>query len=62
MANKEHVKMLERGIDAWNQWREANPRIRPDLREAYLAGMDLTEADFAGADLDGIDLDGVRRP
>jgi hypothetical protein len=31
MANEEHLARLKHGVDAWNQWRAANPDIVPDL-------------------------------
>ena len=46
MANEEHLKILRQGVEVWNQWREENPEIRPDLSKA-----DLSEADLSGADL-----------
>jgi hypothetical protein len=36
MANDEHVAMLKKGVDAWNEWRVENPHIRPDLSGSYL--------------------------
>jgi hypothetical protein len=36
MANQEHLAILRQGVQAWNTWREANPEIRPDLREAEI--------------------------
>lgn len=42
MANKEHVETLKSGIEAWNAWRTANPKVQPDLRDADLTGADLT--------------------
>jgi uncharacterized protein YjbI with pentapeptide repeats len=56
MANDEHVAMLKRGVDAWNEWRGENPYIRPNLREAHLIKADLGGADLRGADLSGADL------
>ena len=47
MANEEHLKILKQGAEAWNQWREKNPEITPDLSKA-----DLIEADLTGAKLD----------
>lgn len=31
MANPEHTRVLAQGIEAWNEWREKNPEITPDL-------------------------------
>jgi uncharacterized protein YjbI with pentapeptide repeats len=51
MANKEHLKILEKGKEAWNTWREGNRHVVPDLRRAdlrraHLSGFDFTEADL----------------
>jgi len=34
MANDDHVALLKKGVDAWHEWRRANPHIRPDLSGA----------------------------
>jgi hypothetical protein len=31
MANPEHVKILKKGVDHWNQWREEDPETHPIL-------------------------------
>ncbi len=59
MANEEHLQILEQGVKAWNQWREENPEIRPDLIEANLPKADLEEANLSRADLSGANLNGV---
>jgi uncharacterized protein YjbI with pentapeptide repeats len=53
MANEEHLARLREGgaFWDWNDWRENNPQIVPDLREADLSGRDLTMAWLAGVDL-----------
>lgn len=51
MANEEHLKILEQGVEAWNEWREENPNIRPNLSESHLVKMDLLGANFTGANL-----------
>jgi uncharacterized protein YjbI with pentapeptide repeats len=51
MANDDHISRLKQGVAAWNAWREENPNIRPDLREANLIKANLREVDFKGADL-----------
>jgi hypothetical protein len=50
MANDEHVALLKR-VDAWNAWRQANPDILPDLRNANLSRADLREANLSDANL-----------
>ena len=46
MANRKHVALLKQGVKAWNAWRRAHPKIRPNLFRA-----DLTRASLSGADL-----------
>ena len=56
MANDEHVALLKQEVAAWNAWRDENPVIWPDLREANLSGANLREANLRGADLMEADL------
>jgi uncharacterized protein YjbI with pentapeptide repeats len=68
MANRQHLKILKQGVERWNEWREENPEVRPDLAkadlgEANLSGASLwqaklTEANLIGANLHGAELDG----
>jgi uncharacterized protein YjbI with pentapeptide repeats len=46
MANPEHLAILEKGVDAWNKWREENPDIRPDL-----SGLAIPNTDYHGINL-----------
>jgi hypothetical protein len=67
MADPDHHEILKQGVKAWNEWRDSNPYVRPDLREldlqgidirdAYLAEADLSRVDFSGRDLSGMHLD-----
>ena len=50
MADEEHVALLKRG-GGWNQWRKANPDIKPDLDGANLSGANLDGAYLGGANL-----------
>jgi hypothetical protein len=56
MANEEHLARLKQGVDAWNQWREANRNIGPNLSQANLSVMNLIEVNLARADLAGANL------
>jgi hypothetical protein len=47
MANEEHLARLKQGVAAWNQWREANPDIKPDLTGAELRGEFLSGANLS---------------
>ena len=62
MANPEHLKILKQGVEAWNQWRKANPGIVPWLRLIHwdeLGKITLSGGDFHGADLMGAMLKGA---
>ena len=69
MANSEHVVLLSKGSELWNQWRRDHPDIVPDLRVAHLRQADLCDMDLSGAilsvailhsaDLTGADLRGA---
>lgn len=41
MANTEHLKKLKQGVVVWNNWRNDNPNINPNL-----SGADLSEPHF----------------
>jgi uncharacterized protein YjbI with pentapeptide repeats len=56
MANKEHLKILEQGIDVWNKWRIENQQIIPDLSGVDLSKYNLRNADFSYANLSGANL------
>jgi len=56
MANEEHLKILKQGVEAWNEWREKNPQITPDLSKANLNAADLYEADLYEADFSKANL------
>lgn len=55
MANPEHLEILNKGVDAWNEWRKSL-NIVPDLREAVLRGKDLRRINLSGANLEGAKL------
>ena len=56
MANEEHLKILQQGVAAWNQWRKDHPMIQPDLSAADLSAAELSEVDFSGSDFSRADL------
>ena len=51
MANEEHLKILNQGVEQWNKWRLENA-IGPDLQDANLNRAELHDAKLDGADLD----------
>lgn len=56
MANEEHLALLKKGVEDWNQWREKNPEIQPDLSAAKLDEEDLGGVNFMEADLHSCNL------
>ncbi len=56
MADPEHVKILKKGVKAWNEWRRMHPMIAPDLSRAALVGEMAEDANLSLADLSFADL------
>src|ERR1043166_8949611 len=46
LMNDDHLEIIKRGVDHWNQWRRDNPDIKPDL-----SGRSLFQASLHGANL-----------
>ncbi len=59
MANEAHLEILSRGVKVWNKWREENPDTEPDLNEAYLIMVELSEATLSRAHLSRANLGGA---
>ena len=51
MAKSYQLRILEQGVDAWNEWRAAHPDIFPDLSRAYLNKLDLSNANLSHTNL-----------
>jgi uncharacterized protein YjbI with pentapeptide repeats len=51
MANDNQIAILSQGADAWNKWREENPDVLIDLKNAKLMHLNLEKANLAKADL-----------
>ena len=56
MANPEHLDILKKGIDRWNQCRKDHSGLRPDLQAAPLQEEYLPGANLSGANLKGANL------
>ena len=59
----ESLKLLERGVEAWNEWRRRYPSFQPYLANVNLSWRnkhvpDLDGIDFHGANLHDVDLEG----
>ncbi len=51
MANLEHEAELWKGVETWNQWRNNNPLVRPELYEADFSAVNLSKANLSRANL-----------
>lgn len=65
MAVAEHIEIFKKGAEEWNAWRDANPRIRPDLSDidfekdvhTYESMYDMPE--FTGFNLSYMNLNRI---
>jgi len=48
-----HFNILQQGVEVWNSWRNQNPAVMPDLRQAYLLGENLKGVNLSATDLAG---------
>jgi uncharacterized protein YjbI with pentapeptide repeats len=53
MAKNNHVELIKKGATAWNEWRDKNPEIVPDLCATDLGDARLSRANLSKADLPG---------
>jgi hypothetical protein len=42
MANEEHLQIIRQGPGGWNEWRQQNPELNPDLSRATLMETNLS--------------------
>jgi uncharacterized protein YjbI with pentapeptide repeats len=59
MADPQHLKLLEQGVEAWNRWRVENAEIKPNLSGADLRKHDLSTANLAYVNLEQANLEEV---
>ena len=59
MANLEQVKLLKQDTEGWNAWRDKNPGVEPDLRDANLLAANLRGANLSRAVLHMANLNGT---
>ena len=55
MANPEHLAILERGVGAWNSWRNTHKDLMPDL-----SGVDLRRTELSTVNLSNTNLRGAQ--
>jgi TIR domain/Pentapeptide repeats (8 copies) len=56
MADQQHMEILRRGEEVWNQWRYENPEIVPDLQNAELKYAEMRGFNFSHSGMQGADL------
>jgi uncharacterized protein YjbI with pentapeptide repeats len=56
MPNPEHLKILEQGVEPWNEWRKEHREIRPDLSYAELFNADLRLINLNNVNLSNAEL------
>ncbi|MFN6536174.1 MAG: pentapeptide repeat-containing protein [Nostoc sp. EkiNYC01] len=59
MANEEHLAILRQGVEVWNEWRENNPEIKPNLFSVNFSKTDLSKADFSFTNISESDFSEV---
>ena len=59
MANEEQLRILNKGVKAWNKWREDNPDVEIDLSGANLFRANLSDASLSDANLFRANLNGA---
>lgn len=59
MANSKHLKILGYGVAEWNKWREKNPSVRPEFRDANMKSARLRYANLSDAILIDANLSGA---
>ncbi len=59
MATEKHLKILSKGLDAWNKWRTENSYITSDLDEISLKNLKLQHIDLSYTSLIDTDLSGA---
>jgi hypothetical protein len=57
MAKQDHLDILDKGVDAWNEWARTTKEGRIDLSEADLSNRQLPGIQLVGAYLVGTNLD-----
>ena len=56
MANVEQLNLIERGVESWNQWREQNANVKPDLSESDLRQANLQKSNLSHTNLNKVKL------
>ncbi len=60
MANQEHIELLKKSVEEWNQWRKKNPDLIPDLNNTNLKEINCRKANLKKASIQGTHLQGAK--
>jgi uncharacterized protein YjbI with pentapeptide repeats len=60
MANREYLKIIQQGVDAWNEWREKHPEAIPDLSNTNISNNNLNYANLNYANLSFVNFDNAK--
>lgn len=60
MANPEHLALLKKGVEAWNNWRKENSWVEIDLSKSNLSGENLSGAYLRKVDFNNANLIGAK--
>ncbi len=60
MANKQHLALLQEGVESWNWWRKNHSDEEVDLEEADLQSLDLGGVNFSRVNLAAANLSGAK--
>jgi uncharacterized protein YjbI with pentapeptide repeats len=52
MANPQHIQILEKGVAVWNDWRQQDPDVVPNLEKANVTEKELPRIDLSNAALE----------
>ena len=51
MPKLDYFEILKQGVTVWNEWRQQNPEVWPNLVSANLSNLDLSEINLSTTDL-----------
>ncbi len=56
MANPEHLAILKRGVEVWNEWRSEGDAIKVDIYDPHPKAVDLRGANLSNENLQGVNF------
>jgi hypothetical protein len=56
VASEEHLQIIRQGVEIWNERRQKNPELIPDLSEADLEKANFRKANLCDSNLSKVNL------